>query len=169
MIQTRAIAYLRPVAAASLLLALACPLSASAQSFSTLEERMSATQFQEAGLDKLSAEELAALNAWLQKNVDGSSTSSAAIATAPDSTGFAADPTGGAGEVRSRLPGEFRGWKGKTVFTLENGQVWQQTGNDSWSGVKLENPTVLIEPGAFGSWRLKVEGYNTTTRVKRVR
>jgi hypothetical protein len=166
-IQTRAIAFLRPLAVTGLLFAAALPL-ASAQSFSTVEERMSAAQFREAGLDKLSAEELAALNAWLQKNVGGAS-ATAAPSAVQDRTGFGSDPSGGAGEVRSRLQGEFRGWQGKTVFALDNGQVWQQVGNDKWTGVKVENPTVLIEPAAFGSWRLKVEGYNTTTKVKRVR
>lgn len=129
---------------------------------------MSASQFREAGLDKLSPDELAALNAWLQQNLGGAS----AIATLPaaqDRTGFSDNTSGSGGTVRSRLPGEFRGWGGKAVFKLENGQVWQQVGSDAWSGVRLENPAVLIEPGAFGSWRMKVEGYNTTTRVKRVR
>ena len=167
MTQTRAPAFFRSLAI-GLLLAAALPLAASAQSFSTVEERMSAAQFREAGLDKLSAEELAALNAWLRKNAGGASAIAASPAT-QDRTGFDSDPTGGAGEVRSRLPGEFRGWSGKSLFELENGQVWQQAGNDKWAGVKLENPTVLIEPAAFGSWRMKVEGYNTTTKVKRVR
>ena len=43
--------------------------SASAQEFSSLEERMSAKEFKEAGLDKLTPEELARLNAWLGQEV----------------------------------------------------------------------------------------------------
>jgi len=164
--QTRAFAPFR-LAAAGLLLA-AVPLLVSAQSFSTLEERMSAAQFREAGLDKLSAEELAKLNAWLQQNVGGTAAAAAPAASA-SRIGFSEDPTDGSGSVRSRLLGEFRGWEGKTVFALENGQVWQQVGNDKWAGVKLENPAITIEAAAFGSWRLKVEGYNTMTKVKRVR
>lgn len=166
MTQTRASASILRLTAAGLLLA-AAPLLASAQSFSTLEERMSAAQFSAAGLDKLSAEELAALNAWLQQNVQqGNATAAPAAASR---IGFDQDPTDGSGMVRSRLLGEFRGWEGKTVFPLENGQVWQQVGNDKWAGVKASDPTVVIEPAAFGSWRLKVDGYNTSTKVKRVR
>ncbi len=145
-------------------LALGTALPALAQSFSTVEERMSAADFHAAGLDKLSAEELAALNTWLRDHVgDGTASTTPVI----DRTGFAPDHE--TSEVRSRLVGEFHGWDGKTTFHLENGQVWQQVGSDTWSGVKLDNPRVTIETGFLGSWRLKVEGYNTTTKVRRVR
>jgi hypothetical protein len=35
------------------------------ESFSTLEERMSSSEFKETGLDKLTGSELGALNVWL--------------------------------------------------------------------------------------------------------
>jgi len=38
-----------------------------AETFSTLEERMTDEEFRAAGLDRLSAEELANLNAWLAR------------------------------------------------------------------------------------------------------
>src|SRR5690606_12404772 len=105
---------------ATCLLAAGPVSTASAQSFSPLEERMSAAQFRTAGLDKLSPEELAALNAWLQQNLDMPQ----AVAPMPYGSGRGA-PGGDGGTVRSRLIGEFRGWSGKTTFQLENGQVWQ--------------------------------------------
>lgn len=138
---------------------------AGAQSFSTLEERMSVSQFRAAGLDKLTPEELAELNAWLQQNVAGST---AAYGGQPASGGPAMADTGD-GPVHSRILGEFRGWEGKTIFRLENGQVWQQVDNDPWRGVKLENPSITIRPGFMDSWTLRVEGYNTTTKVRRIR
>lgn len=127
---------------------------------------MTAAQFQAAGLDKLSAEELAELNSWLQQHYQTSG-ATAAISTTPGSSAAGAftDTT----EFTSRIVGEFEGWSGKTKFHLENGQVWQQSGHDKWAGVRLENPTVRIRPGFMGSWVLKVEGYNTTTRVRRIR
>lgn len=134
-----------------------------AQSFSTLEERMSVTQFRAAGLDKLSPEELAALNAWLQQNIDLSQ--AAPVAHATDRRLLDA----GKGTIRSRIPGQFQGWSGKTTFQLENGQVWQQVGNDPWYGAKLEDPVAIIEPSFMGSYRLKIEGYNATTKVKRIK
>ena len=154
---------------ATCLLAASAVSPAFAQSFSTLEERMSAAQFRAAGLDKLSPEELAALNAWLQKNVGiGNSTAvSSAPAAMQDRIGLRDETS--QGTVTSRLLGQFRGWQGKTSFHLENGQVWQQVGNDKWAGVTLENPAVTIKPAFMGSWSLKVEGYNTSTKVKRIK
>ena len=35
--------------------------------------------------------------------------------------------------------------------------------------MNVENPKLGIEPGAFNSWRLRIEGYNRTTPVKRIR
>jgi hypothetical protein len=136
-----------------------------AATFSTVEERMSAAQFKTAGLDKLSAEELAALNAWLQGN--------AAPAAAPgyaapaDMVGFRQQDA--TGVVVSRIIGPFNGWDGKTKFTLENGQIWEQVEQGSLRGVNLDSPMVTIEPGMFGSWRIKVEGLNATTRVNRIK
>lgn len=70
-------------------------------------------------------------------------------------------------ELRSRYVGEFTGWDGKTVFRLENGQVWQQIeqGRMSW---KATNPMITIKRGFMGSYVLKVEGVNKTVRVKRI-
>ena len=50
-----------------LFLVLAAP-AAIAQEFSSLEERMSSDDFSAAGLERLSAEELARLNDWLRAN-----------------------------------------------------------------------------------------------------
>lgn len=127
---------------------------------------MSAAQFHAAGLDKLSADELAQLNSWLREHA-GVTSAAAAAAAVPDRTGFHVDNTGS--EFSTRVIGEFRGWSGKTTFHLDNGQVWQQVGHDSWGGVNLENPTIVIRPAFMGSWLLKVEGYNASTRVKRIK
>lgn len=152
------------LAAGLLLLGVVC--AAWAQSFSTLEERMSAAQFRAAGLDKLSPEELAQLNAWLQENLP-SSTGTTAPAT--DRIGLPSPQTTDSPVVRSRITGQFRGWTGKTTFHLDNGHVWQQVGSDRWEGATLDNPLVTIEPAFMGSWRLKVDGYNASTKVKRIR
>jgi hypothetical protein len=168
-----------------LVLAILCVAStafAQSQSFSSLEERMSAKDFRAAGLDKLSDAELAALNAWIERNVrladpaiaaavaQGQVPASGAVAGAEPS---AADSQVGfenarRDEVVSSIAGSFKGWFGKTKFELANGQVWQQVEEDRYP-MNVENPTVTIKPGAFGSWRLQVEGYNRTTPVKRIK
>jgi len=141
---------------------LSSPLGA--QNFSTLEERMSGKEFRDAGLEKLSPEELAALNAWLQREISGA-VSAVAPPSLPDRTGFRESP--GEGLV-SRVAGEFNGWVKGTRITLENGQVWEVTDPDRFVA-KVPDAVVRIRPGAFGAWFLSVEGYNSQTRVKRIR
>jgi hypothetical protein len=47
--------------------------------------------------------------------------------------------------------------------------VWVQAENRTFFMPETENPTVTIRPGSFGSWFLSVDGYNQTTRVRRIR
>lgn len=145
-----------------------------AQSFSSLEERMSAAEFRAAGLDKLSPEELEALNAWLRaKGVSGPSFGTMAPAPAPmdDRRGFPISMgDNGDGPIVSRIVGEFRGWDGAgTEITLENGQVWKSTDPAARLKVKLNDPAVVIRPGVLNAWFLQVEGYNAKVRVIRVK
>ncbi len=70
-------------------------------------------------------------------------------------------------EIQSRLVGEFSGWRGNTVFRLENGQVWRQSDNGRLV-FQADAPLVTIRRGAFGTYRLSVEGVNSAVRVRRV-
>ncbi len=157
---------MRHIRIALALLLVVTSTSLVAQTFSSLEERMSQRDFERAGLQNLSAEELAYLNRWLQER--GLTAPAASTAGAADRIGLAPAATGSSDRVQSRLLGSFRGWSGNTVFRLENGQVWQQTGGGTLAGVNLESPTVTIEKSLFGAWYLRVEGYNSRAKVKRV-
>ena len=70
--------------------------------------------------------------------------------------------------IASRIVGEFRGWSGDTVFRLENGQIWRQTGDGAVS-IRLDSPNVTIERGAIGGFFLRVEGLGARVKVKRIR
>lgn len=136
-----------------------------ANEFSSLEERMSQSEFDAAGLNKLSAQELAALNAWLRNTDAVASTHSPAEL---DRTGFLPGrdmPD----RVTSRISGTFKGWSGNTTFHLDNGQVWQQAEPSTLAGVSLESPEVQIKAGMVSGWYLKVEGYNKQVKVRRIR
>lgn len=135
-----------------------------AQGFSTVEERMSAAEFREAGLDTLTEAQLQALNAWLQRD-----RRCVAADASMDSRGLRAEALDDEADIVSTLPGTFTGWQGGEVFTLANGQVWRSIDpGSSLSGVNLSNPRVTIRKGLFGAWRLKVEGYNASVKVERV-
>jgi hypothetical protein len=71
------------------------------------------------------------------------------------------------GQITSRIIGEFGGWNGETVFELENGQVWQQSSNGLLI-VKLTNPKVTIKKARF-SYKLSVEGYNSSVSVRKIK
>ena len=148
---------------------------AQSQSFSSLEERMSAKDFREAGLEKLSDAELKALNAWVERNVRLADPAVAAAVAQGRLPAAAAPEENRVGFENARrdaftssITGTFKGWFGKTKFELENGQIWQQVEEDR-NPMNVESPQVTITPGSFGSWRLKVEGYNKTTLVKRIK
>lgn len=152
----------------ALLLVFTAPLSAQdEQPFSSLEERMTGREFNEAGLHKLSADELAALNEWIRQRSVAEyepppDAARGAATEAPPSANLAREP------FQSRIVGEFTGWTGDTVFELENGMVWRQVDDATFYIPPVENPTVTIRPGFMDSWVLTIEGYNSSARVERV-
>ena len=142
--------------------------TAAAAEFSTLEERMTASEFKNAGLDKLSPAELERLNAWLKAH----GLSSGAAADRSSEAGFRPKNfTGSAegGPFVAHIIGEFKGWSGSTHFKLDNGQEWEQTDGTEFVVRSMQSPQVTIEQGFLGGWLLKVEGYNRSTRVTRVK
>ena len=132
-----------------------------AQQFSTLEERMSGTDFKAAGLDKLSPEELKYLDNWLQTHQQTrlvSPTGKPVFYTDADRKKF-----------ETHLVGSFSGWSGSTQFNLNNGQVWKQAESGAYSCPTVTNPTVTIKPMILGSWLMYVQGCNQSVRVERVK
>lgn len=160
-------------------LILVLALSSRAGQGADLIANMPRDAFQRCGLDKLSADELAALKAELDAALTPStSTQSAVVDNAP--RGEAA--FGREQEVQekvarereipdsisSRIAGTFQGWSGATVFRLENGQIWKQAGGGSVFA-RMESPTVTIERGALGAFFLRVEGLNSRVKVRRLK
>jgi hypothetical protein len=130
----------------------------------TLEERMSQAEFHAAGLDKLSPEELAQLNTWLQAH-GGSTVKYLTTGGAP-----LFYPDESAREtIEDNIVGTFEGWRGHTVFTLANGQEWAQAESGSRDTGKFTSPKVRIKPMLLGSWLMYVDGCGCSVRVKRVK
>ncbi|MFZ5635662.1 MAG: hypothetical protein ACOY82_03650 [Pseudomonadota bacterium] len=160
----------RPLLSLALFAAVALsPLSALAQK--PIEQDMTPEEFKAAGLDKLSPEELARLNAWLGRKIDTVSTEAAAQAkdkVEQENRGFF--HFGSSEPIVSRITGEFRGFAMGRTYTLENGQVWRQTDGASLVGAKLTDPEVRINPSISGNaWYLAVKGFNTRAKVERVK
>jgi hypothetical protein len=155
---------MRPISLLAMLV-LTAATAASAQTPSpTLEERMSQAEFHSAGLDKLSPQELQQLNGWLQSHGGAS-----AQAIGPGGKPLFYINDADRQTVESHIAGVFSGWRGHTVFTLENGQEWQQNESGMFDAGKLESPGVRIKPMLLGSWLMYVDNCGCSVRVQRTK
>ena len=139
-----------------------------------VEQQMSADEFKAAGLDKLSAQELAALNAWLQHKVVQETTKAVEVAKEEGRKEVKEKNRGffdfGSNEaIESSIVGEFKGFGKGKKYTLQNGQVWEQIEPASLSGVRKTDVSVKIKPGVLGNWFMKIDGYNTQAKVRRIK
>src|SRR5947209_18063931 len=78
----------------------------------SIEDLMSASEFRQAGLGKLSAQELAFLSNWLGKYATVVSAASRKADSVPSTSTV----------IESHIDGDFNGWEGETIFKLDNGQ-----------------------------------------------
>ncbi len=71
--------------------------------------------------------------------------------------------------ITAVVQGKFSGWSGRTVFHLDNGQVWQQARPDSYHTKAVENVAVVIYKSPNGYFRLRVlDDTGAWVTVKRV-
>jgi hypothetical protein len=136
-----------------------------------VEQQMTPEQFKATGLDKLSAQELANLNAWLNNTLEVETTKAAKQAkelVETENRGFL--NFGKSDPIVAKITGEFRGFAKGSRWTLDNGQVWEQVDSSSLASVRKTEPQVRITPSLIGNnWFMQIEGYNTRASVKRVK
>lgn len=141
------------------------------QAGTPIEQQMTPEQFRAAGLDRLDPGQLQNLNAWLNRAIDAQTARAAETAkqqVKDENRGFFS--FGSSEPVVGRISGEFRGFAKGRSYTLDNGQVWQQTDNAALAGVRLDAPEVKISPGMVGNiWYMAVGRYNTRAKVERVK
>lgn len=133
-----------------------------------IEQQMTPEQFKAAGLGKLSPDELANLNAWLNREpvVAGSREDRTDHTTAErprDSFVGASDEP-----VHSRLKGSVQEWAPGTVFELENGQRWRVLKGRMKLNQPLQAPQIEVAPGLMGRWFLQVDEDAPRARVERI-
>jgi hypothetical protein len=171
-----------------------CSALFAAEPAKSLRDVLTPEAFKNSGLEKLSAEELNYLNIQLFGEVRTKQASQAERPKKADTPAPASEqgiiaslPSGEAAfgqeeklavevvkiqkvpdEIHSRIAGHFEGWSGKTVFILENGQHWKQTESGNFD-VSLDSPEVTIKKGLFGVFYLRVSGYGSTVKVKRIK
>jgi hypothetical protein len=151
--------------------ALACgaTLAASAYGaeaeFPGVQKAMSAKSFSDAGLNKLTPDELARLNEFIAGYAASKSQEAASVAVdrAVKDNKITSQPQ----IIESRIVGRFSGYTGRTVFPLENGQVWRQSQEGTASYPAVESPFVLLKKEFIG-WRMYILG-GGSLRVQKVR
>jgi hypothetical protein len=132
-----------------------------AEDFPGIRKLMSAEEYEAAGLDKLSEAEREALDGWLLRYTAGE-------AETLRSTSETVREAKQEARIEARVKGPFDGWRGDTLFYLDNGQVWQQRldGRFAYNGTERE---VILDRNFFGFWRLTHVASGRRVGVTRVR
>src|SRR5437762_13320201 len=116
-----------------------------------IHEMMTPEEFKAAGLNKLSAEELQKLDAWLQGYRQ-------VAEQAGEKKGSARAERTKMDLIVSRVDGSFNGLTGRTVIRLEDGTVWKQANADDRVRPKVtDSPAAAVIHGIFG-YKMRIEG-----------
>lgn len=137
---------------------------AQTESPASLRERMGDTEFQAAGLGKLSPAELARLEAWLTAHPR---TQTRLVSASGKPVFYVASSKRAAFEAH--VAGHFAGWTGRNLITLDNGQQWRQVGSDQPACNSSDNAVAKVKPSLFDSWLMYVKGCNGSVHVERVK
>lgn len=165
----------------SLVLFIALIVSASAQSsFPGLKAILSKAEWDRAGLDKLTPDQIGVIDAALIRHQSGataqlqaeiSKVRSELAPTSPSSPGFFHRfglPLFNDSDWRSMPPlkAKVTKWEGGNRFLLDNGQLWEGFEPITYD---LPGKDIEIQARPHGQFALIVEGKNTTLRVMRLR
>jgi len=71
-------------------------------------------------------------------------------------------------ELHAKVLPPFRGWSGKTVFKLDNGQVWKQrsSGRHTYTG---DDTRIVISQNRMGFYEMRLLAADRSVGVKRVK
>jgi hypothetical protein len=120
----------------------------------SIKEVMSPEEFKAAGLNKLSADELQKLDAWLQGYRQVTEQAAEKKATAKAS----AESHAKMDLLVSRVDGSFQGLTGRTIIRLEDGTVWKQANaEDRYRSKVTDHPAAAVIHGVFG-YKMRIEG-----------
>jgi hypothetical protein len=172
--------------------------SMAAPTFESLDKAMTADERVKSGIDSLTAQQREFLNSWLKARygepaqVEASEPDTAIVRTPATSVTTEADAQAIETEVErrvaaklaatqtgkdnpkddmpleARLVGDFKGWTGKTVFRLDNGQVWRQRSASTYRH-KGSDMRVRFEQNWMGGWEMEVLSTGKSVLVKKMR
>ena len=130
-----------------------------------VETLMTPEDFKASGLDKLSDAERANLSEWVKRYREGAVLGPKV--NKPPSQMTEEEREAEESYAISAKVKNFRGWNGKTVFRLDNGQTWQQRmpGKLIYSGGSSE---VVITKNMMGGYKMEHVETGRSVLVKRV-
>ena len=174
------------------------PLGAQASEPGSIEDMMSAEERLKSGVDTLTAEQRQFLSDWLRENYARNPAKVVSSpATVPDTSPQQAASSEATADTieaevdrrvaarladnrasekkpasdssfEARLTGNFTGWSGKTVFRLDDGQVWRQrsAANYRHRGTDMR---VKFKKNWMGGWEMTVVSSGKTVLVSKVK
>ena len=188
----------RHAAAISLLIPLWMPTTASADTdFQPLEQAMTKEERSQSGVDSLTAEQRKFLNNWLQQRYGPDTTNmrEAAGSSADTTVQLSSQSTkekvieaeverrvaqelatrkqpatvaAKNGPFEATLVGDFTGWRGETVFRLDNGQVWRQRSSSQYRH-RGNDQRVKFDKNWMGGWEMTVVSSGKSVLVSKVK
>jgi hypothetical protein len=188
----------RHAAAITLLVPLWMPATASADTnFQPLEQAMTKEERSRSGIESLTAEQRKFLNNWLQQRYRPDTTNMREEAGSSDDTtaqlsakaseekvieaeverrvaqelATRKQPVKAAtsnGPFEATLVGDFTGWRGKTVFRLDNGQIWRQRSSSQYRH-RGSDQRVKFDKNWMGGWEMTVVSSGKSVLVSKVR
>jgi hypothetical protein len=134
---------------------------------------MTPEDFTESGLDKLSDAERAHLSAWVERYREGAVIGPVVHKKPSEMTeeekveAKQEEEILRPSEIVAKVVPSFKGWTGKTIFRLDNGQLWQQRQNGKllYDG---NDSNVTITKNALGKYVLRHEDTGRGIGVKRI-
>ena len=146
------------------------PFVATARDYVDIEQRLSAGQLHDTGLDTLSTAQLKLLNSLLRDDVANAVEAGKAEARGDGEPGRGASSLIGFSDepINSRVNGTVAGWEPGTEFALENGQTWKVLKGSMKLRKPFESPEILVVPGIAGRWFLQVDEDLPKARVYRI-
>ena len=72
------------------------------------------------------------------------------------------------GPFEAALVGDFTGWRGKTVFRLDNGQVWRQRSSSKYRH-RGNDQRVTFDKNFMGGWEMTVVSTGKSVLVSKVK
>ena len=174
------------------------PLGAQASEPGSIEDMMSAEERLKSGVDTLTAEQRQFLSDWLRENYTRNPAKEVSSpATVPDTSPQQAASSEATADTieaevdrrvaarladnrasekkpasdssfEARLTGNFTGWSGKTVFRLDDGQVWRQRSAANYRH-RSTDMRVKFKKNWMGGWEMTVVSSGKTVLVSKVK